>query len=138
MWSAATSTETQDQSSANADAIVWTLFMMDRILNGIHKTPSSIPLASISLPTFQGDPLADTELDDMKQLQLQTIWKGGAHDQYIAIVTGNIELLEIWEMVVADTGQIKSEGNPRFWNNGSSWRKIHDALLDFELSKPSI
>lgn len=109
--------------------------MMDRMLVGGHVSSPSVPLSGFLLPRLEAEPFSEIELNDSQRLKLRTLWEGGPLQEHRSVIAANIELVRLWEMVIADIASVIAMKSPLFWKDGSSWTKLQAALIDLELSK---
>ncbi|PSN60162.1 hypothetical protein BS50DRAFT_579334 [Corynespora cassiicola Philippines] len=108
--------------------IVWSLFMLERMFIGGNVHMPSIPNPSFDLPAFQGGPLHPD--DQSSHIPNGTV----SSPRTPGIVATYIEVLRIWETVIADLHQSSSDNEIPFWRHDSSRAKIVSQLLEFEMS----
>lgn len=109
--------------------------MLDRMLLGRDVREPSIPAISFELPTCSKGPLTldhvprPTGFDNSDEpLETQI------SSQSYRIIKVNIEILSIWECVLADITQPSSEIDTPIWRHDSRRSAIMTKIMDFESS----
>lgn len=128
-------------SDANSTApntqspIVWTLFMMDRIIGTAgNSTPS--PSSLFSLPVYQAGPARpDSMTDTPKSFMLSDPMNVRSSLSSPSVIAVLIELLDIWGEIITHIFQSTPDESSPFWRHDSSRARISTRLLEFELSK---
>lgn len=118
--------------------IVWSLFMLDRMLLGDNTREPSIPTTSFELPIFQGGPSPpDQSFRSYGVDYLPITNESEACRSLHSIVSMNIQILRIWECVLADLIRPPSDVDVPLWRHDSARSVILTRLLDFETRKLS-
>ncbi|KAL6709243.1 hypothetical protein ACN47E_001650 [Coniothyrium glycines] len=113
--------------------IVWSLFMLDRMLLGGRSRNATLPAAAFELPLHQGGPLFPDQpseaygisfLDDSDSFEPPT--------SLFSVGSLTIQVLRIWEEVITDITRPPSSADVPFWRHDSSRATILTKLLDFE------
>ena len=130
--------DTTDQPSRcisdDERAIVWTLFMLDRVFIGAKVSSATVPSSAYQLSLFQHGPQLVSSNADAKPIALQTSLQSRLGKVY-SILSTNVEVLQIWEQVVATSFQATTDISTPFWKDGSALSQTLSSLLEFELSK---
>ncbi|KAH7080131.1 hypothetical protein BKA63DRAFT_236386 [Paraphoma chrysanthemicola] len=113
--------------------IVWSLFMLDRMLLGVNTKNASTPAASFEIPVMQSGPfhpdfcLEPSELD----ISLSSI------DSDMPLPPQNVTCLQvqtirIWECIIDYIAEPPSSSDVPFWRHDSPRAAILTKLLDIE------
>ena len=116
-------------------AIVWTLFMMDRIIGSGRRSSVYSP-AIYSIPVYQDGPLRpDSPPTACKPFTLSDTIASRAHTPSRSVTAVIIELLDIWSLVISHIFSSPRTGDAPFWQYNSPRARLTTRLLEFELSK---
>lgn len=118
--------------SANDRAIVWTLFMLDRVFTG-GKISATVPASAYQLSLPQDGPQLPNAAANTSLVTLRTTLQERLGKSY-NILLMSVEVLQIWEQVIATTFQPTTTGSTPFWKDGSALSQNLSSLLEFELS----
>lgn len=124
---------------ARKEGIVWTLFMLDRLLlgGGIREVlvPSTLfELPRISYGPSTPDPVSQGSRPDARGSSCTAEMSSQSYN----IVQLNIDTFTIWERVIADITQPSSDTDTPLWRHDSRRSAILTDLLDLELSKKAL
>lgn len=116
-------------------AIIWTLFMMDRIIGSGRRSSVYSP-AIYSVPVFQGGPTRpDSPPTACKPFTLNDTIAIRAHTPSRSATAVIIELLDIWSLVISHIFASPGSEEVPFWQYNSPRARLTTRLLEFELSK---
>ncbi|KAK2594973.1 hypothetical protein QQS21_007331 [Conoideocrella luteorostrata] len=123
-------------SAADHCAIVWTLFMLDRVFTGRIVSTPTLPASSYQL-FLPGDGLwlpGSTISAEPRPTTLNAYTRD-RRGHASGILSSNIELLHIWGHVVATSFQAATtdDKSTPFWKDGSPMSRAISAFLEFEL-----
>ncbi|KAH7346096.1 hypothetical protein BKA66DRAFT_602766 [Pyrenochaeta sp. MPI-SDFR-AT-0127] len=113
--------------------IVWSLFMLDRMLLGSNTREPSIPTTAFELPIFQGGPShPDQSFRPYGVDHLLISYESETPRSLHSVVSLNMQILRIWECVLADVTRPPSDNDVPLWRHDSARAVILTRLLDFE------
>ncbi|EXJ88753.1 hypothetical protein A1O3_01817 [Capronia epimyces CBS 606.96] len=127
-----------DRLSIGWRSLVWTLFMMDRILTGDNIRSTCIPAFSFHLFLMRNGPRHPDGVAATKDITLQTSFEDKLRAGSLDLVACNILLVHLWDTTMQDIFQVVPETSVAFWRDGSSRAKLHSALLEFEMRKQTV
>lgn len=116
-------------------AILWTLFMLDRIIVS-GKRSSVFSPAVYSIPVYQDGPLQpDSSQNACKPFTLNDTMTTRGHKPSRSVTAVTIELLDIWGLVVSHIFSTPRPEDVPFWQYNSPRARLTTRLLEFEFSK---
>ncbi|KAI8933128.1 hypothetical protein NX059_009769 [Plenodomus lindquistii] len=114
--------------------IVWSLFMLDRMLLGGNTRIPSSPSRAFELPIIQCGPSHPDGplISSNGDTPLHSLATGIPSPEQSAVRL-QIQIIEIWESVVAEIAQPPSSTDVPIWRHDSPRAAILTRLLDFEM-----
>ena len=108
--------------------------MLDRVFLGGKISCATLPSCAYELFLFQDGPQLTSQCVDTKPFSLQTSLQDRSGKVY-SILSANVEILQIWEQVVATSFQVTADKSIPFWKDGSPLSQTLSSLLEFEMSR---
>lgn len=116
--------------------IIWSLLLLDRMFLGCTNPHATLP------PLAFGEAFVHSRSDKngagadiQNPYNLHSHFDTGQGIDLADIVSINIDLLQIWEDVIADSSQALPLHDKPFWMGDSRRGRIISALLEFETSQ---
>ncbi|KAF2820158.1 hypothetical protein CC86DRAFT_471309 [Ophiobolus disseminans] len=120
-------------ATSRRQEIVWTLFMLDRMLLGGHTRDPSVLSTSFELPMFSDGPSKPDLVSRAAGLDaLDMMFGPEASQPSPSVIQLNIEILSIWESVLADITKPPTDTDTPIWRHDSGRAAVLTKLMDFE------
>jgi len=121
---------------ARRQEIVWSLFMLDRMLLGGNTWNPSSPITAFECPVLTTSPLHPDAVtqpsdDDVSLIDLHA----GVPKLEHSIMCLQIQSIHLWEKVVAEIARPPSSSDVPLWRHDSPRAAILTQLLDCEMSE---
>ncbi|PVH91968.1 hypothetical protein DM02DRAFT_307554 [Periconia macrospinosa] len=118
---------------ARRQEIVWSLFMLDRMLLGGNTTNPSAPTAIFELPVIQNGPSPPDFNSQPCELEISLASvDSGAPLPPLNVACLQIQSIRIWECIIDYIAQPPSSTDVPLWRHDSPRAAILTKLLDFE------
>ncbi|KAF2123428.1 hypothetical protein P153DRAFT_361995 [Dothidotthia symphoricarpi CBS 119687] len=119
---------------ARRQEIVWSLFMLDRMLLGGNTRDPSSPITAFELPVIQGGPSHPDILPQLSEvdISLSSVESGVIVSPQSAVCL-QVQIIRIWECVMANIAQPPSSTDVPLWRHDSPRAAILTRLLDFQM-----
>ncbi|EMD87300.1 hypothetical protein COCC4DRAFT_70770 [Bipolaris maydis ATCC 48331] len=113
--------------------IVWSLFLLDRMMLGASSRYPSLPSAAFELPLCGNGP---TPRNWNPQMQSATssivrLHTEANHVQY-SVLSLNIKIMSIWENVIVDVTRSPSDTDVPLWRHNSPRASLLTQIMEFE------
>lgn len=116
-------------------AIVWTLFMLDRIIGSGRRSSVYSP-AIYSIPVYQVGPARpDSPPSAAKPFTLNDTIASRSHSPSKSVTAVIVELLDIWGLIISHVFSSPRSEDVPFWQYNSPRARLTTRLLEFELSE---
>lgn len=125
----------EDHLSLGWRAVVWTLFMMDRIFTGAGVRSSCVPASSFQLFLPQCSAPHPEGASGSKDITLPISRGGVLQTGIFDVVACSIALLDVWHTALMDVFDEGSSTPVPFWRNDSAQATIETRLMEVEMSE---
>lgn len=117
-----------------SSAIVWTLFMMDRVMNTGVET-GCVSSSLFNLPVYQSDNCTPGCQTATNEIYLAGASTTQAAAPFRTITTAVIETFDVWAAVVSYVYDATCDTATDFWRHNSKRAALTTRILESELSK---